>query len=286
MIKMELEIHAYGMLHPGHMEWTPDGRLLVSEFGRGRILDVTKGGNMRDAVPFAYNLSHPAAILPYKDRILVTDAGFNAILDITEGGDQSRPKIVAKVSGPYGLAVYHNEIYSTFSTQIESGIVKIGKNGEVIRFVTGFPVVYSIWSKIYKLISPCGNWQIPLPEEMDILIFSHGGLGKLYDISQGGDFNYLEQNSLLVKGLNEQIGMIFNKHDKNLYIVESKGADVKSVSLEELKIARDKHEPIDLRFRVPIVSGFYEPRCVRFSEDGKIMYVCDIAAGVIWKIRI
>jgi hypothetical protein len=91
---------------------------------------------------------------------------------------------------------------------------------------------------------------------MDILIFSHGGLGKLYDISQGGDFNYLELNSLLVKGLNKQIGMIFNKHDKNLYIVESKGADVKSVSLEELKIARDKHQPIDLRFRVPIVSGF------------------------------
>lgn len=82
-------------------------------------------------------------------------------------------------------------------------------------------MVYSIWSKIYKLISPCGHWQLP-PGELDILIFSHGGLGKLYDISQGGDFNYLEQNSLLTKGLNVQIGMIYNKHDKNLYIVESK----------------------------------------------------------------
>ncbi|QXJ32322.1 YncE family protein [Saccharolobus shibatae] len=285
-MKMELEIHAYGMLHPGHMEWTPDGRLLVSEFGRGRVLDATKGGNMRDAIPFAYNLSHPAAILPHKDRILVADAGFNAILDITEGGDQSRPKVVAKISGPYGLAVYHNEIYATFSTQTESGIVKIGKNEEVIRHVTGFPVVPSMWSKIYKLISPCNKWETPPTADLDILIFGHGGLGKLYDASHGGDFNYLERSNVLVNGLSEPIGMIYNRHDKNLYVVESKGADVKSVSLEELKIARDTHEPIDLRLRAPIVSGFYEPRCVRFSDDGKIMYVCDIAAGVIWKVKI
>lgn len=45
MIKMELEIHAYSMLNTGHMEWTPDGRLLVSEFSRGRILDITEGGD-------------------------------------------------------------------------------------------------------------------------------------------------------------------------------------------------------------------------------------------------
>lgn len=283
---MELEIHAYGMLHPGHMEWTPDGRLLVSEFGRGRILDVTKGGNMRDAIPFAYNLLHAAAILPYKDKILVADAGFNAILDITEGGDESRPKVVAKISGPYGLTSYHDEIYSTFNTQVESGIVKISKNGEIINYVTNFPAVPSIWSRIYKLLSGCNKWEVVVPAGMDLLIFGHGSLGKLYNASDGGDFIHLEQNKVLVKGLNEPIGMIYNKIDQNLYIVESKTADIKSVNLEELKIAKDSHEPLDLRLRTPVVSGFYEPRCVRFSEDGKIMYVCDITAGVIWKTKI
>ncbi|WP_162199609.1 hypothetical protein, partial [Sulfuracidifex metallicus] len=106
---------------------------------------------------FAYNLLHPAAILPYKDKILVADAGFNAILDITEGGDESRPKVVAKISGPYGLTSYHDEIYSTFNTQVESGIVKISKNGEIINYVTNFPAVTSIWSRIYKLLSGCNN---------------------------------------------------------------------------------------------------------------------------------
>ncbi|WP_286188819.1 MFS transporter [Sulfolobus sp. S-194] len=41
-----------------------------------------------------------------------------------------------------------------------------------------------------------------------------------------------------------------------------------------MKVVRGKHEPIDLRFRVPRVSGLNAPKCVRFSEDDdKIMYV-------------
>ncbi len=38
---------AWGLKNPSHMEWTPDGRLLVSEHTAGTVRDITKGGTLR-----------------------------------------------------------------------------------------------------------------------------------------------------------------------------------------------------------------------------------------------
>lgn len=75
-----ISVHAWGLLHPSHMEWTRDQRLLVSEFGRGQVMDVTEGGDYREASAFARGLRFPAGILPTADgRILVADTGRDAI---------------------------------------------------------------------------------------------------------------------------------------------------------------------------------------------------------------
>ncbi len=42
---------AWNLHAPTHMEWTPDGRLLVVERTTGKVKDVTKGGDMEEAKP-------------------------------------------------------------------------------------------------------------------------------------------------------------------------------------------------------------------------------------------
>jgi sugar lactone lactonase YvrE len=39
-----------------------------------------------------------------------------------------------------------------------------------------------------------------------------------------------------------------------------------------------------MRFIPPVASGFRQPSCVRLSEDGATMYVCDMAENVVWRI--
>src|SRR5262249_44872068 len=84
-VPRRITVHAYGLLHPSHMEWTSSGRLMVSEYGRGRVVDITDGGDFQDATPFAYGLTHPAGLITtYRgNTIIVADNGEEAILDIT-----------------------------------------------------------------------------------------------------------------------------------------------------------------------------------------------------------
>ena len=47
---------AWNLHAPTHMEWAPDGRLLVVERTTGKVKDITKGGDMEEAKPFAWGL--------------------------------------------------------------------------------------------------------------------------------------------------------------------------------------------------------------------------------------
>ena len=50
-------------------------------------------------------------------------------------------------------------------------------------------------------------------------------------------------------------------------------------------MATDPSKPKNYHFDPPVVQGFKYPTCVRFSKDGKTMFVCDQADGVVWKVR-
>jgi hypothetical protein len=52
---------AWNLHAPTHMEWAPDGRLLVAERTTGKVKNVTKGGGMEEAKPFAWGLQGPSS---------------------------------------------------------------------------------------------------------------------------------------------------------------------------------------------------------------------------------
>jgi hypothetical protein len=52
---------AWNLHASSHMEWAPDGRLLVVERATGKVKDVTKGGDMEEAKRFAWGLEGPSS---------------------------------------------------------------------------------------------------------------------------------------------------------------------------------------------------------------------------------
>lgn len=107
---LSVELFATNLHNPSHMEWTPQGRLLVSEHTAGRVMDITDGGDMRDAEPYAYGLQGPSAILPINDHLLVAETWGGRVSDISAGGDASNGKRFAtELSTPYSLSAIRRE---------------------------------------------------------------------------------------------------------------------------------------------------------------------------------
>ena len=176
-------VHAHGLSYPSHMEWTRDGRLLVSEFLGGNVKDITEGGDARKQKPFAYNLGHPASLLTdYQgDRILVNDNGKGVVYDITKGGDvESAPVVFRGIPGPYGLVSHGDHTYSTFSNVRENGLVQLVEGGEFsedLMLVRGFPrgVRETADARMEGVeIGDCGSWSAR--SVGDRLLYLHSGL--------------------------------------------------------------------------------------------------------------
>ena len=112
-----VQLHAVNLINPSHMEWTLDGRLLVSQSTAGSVVDITDGGNMLNATPFATGLQGPASILPRKTgEILVAEMWGGTVRDISQGGDVSSDQPwIDGLSGPYSLAEKDGRIFVTES---------------------------------------------------------------------------------------------------------------------------------------------------------------------------
>src|SRR5688572_8044009 len=103
----DVRLFATNLYNPTHMNWTKDGRLLVSETTAGQIKDITDGGDMKDAAPFAWGLEGPAAIGTLSDgRLLCVESWGGSICEITGGGDMSgKPRLLSSLVLPYSLVV-------------------------------------------------------------------------------------------------------------------------------------------------------------------------------------
>lgn len=277
----KIEVHAHGLLHPSHMEWTADGRLLASEFGRGRVVDITEGGSMREAEPFAYNLRHPAGLLTtfQGNRVLVADTGRRAVVEITQGGDASKaPLIFSDIPGPYGLVTYGESVFATFSNEIENGLACLEEGGsftdDSVR-MRGFP---NGLRETPYFLSPtneegeCGCWTALGYEGH--LLYLHAGLGMVFVVDDHD--RYSPEVPILARGLVKPLGMITHPITGMLYVVERGSGSVKVVPKETWGT--------DMRYIPPVATGFKEPSCVRFSADGKAMYVCDMSACCVWRV--
>ena len=111
---LSVGLFATNLHAPTHMEWTNDGRLLVSEHTAGQVTHITAGGDTRDAKPIATGLQGPTSILPLPDgRILVSEMWSGKISDISQGGDVTGIEAFAEgLKGPYSLSQIGGSIFA------------------------------------------------------------------------------------------------------------------------------------------------------------------------------
>ena len=283
-----MKVHAHGLVYPSHMEWTADGRLLVSEFLGGKVKDITDGGDYRDCRPFASNLGHPAGILTdyQDDRILVVDNGRGKVYDITNGGDvEKSPVVFSDIPGPYGLVAHDGEVYSTFSNVRENGLVRVVEGesfSEDLILTRGFPRGVRETPDVRMEgveVGDCGSWSAR--SVGDRLLYLHSGLGIIFDLEHDDEEirhhpRYSTEIPIVAQGLKKPLGFIAHPNNGILFVAERFNNAVKAVPPDQYGV--------DMRYIPPVATGFREPSCLRFSPDAKDMYVCDFAGGVVWKV--
>ncbi|RRA99225.1 hypothetical protein EHT25_26900 [Larkinella rosea] len=255
-----------------------DDSVLVSEFARGVIRDVTKGGDYSDTNKdvFVSGMKHPGGITQLKNkRIIAADSGTGKVYDISAGGNAGDyTKIFEGISHPYGVIEFRNKLYTSFSNNEMSGIAQI-EEGQIFDFKThayvfGFPVVLTL--EPYRSLAGCGgSWSTAVLD--DKLMFSHAALGAIYDVSEGGSYDQY-RNSLYAWGLNLPLGMTIDPINRQLFVCERGNGDIKIINI---------HGGYS-RFAQPLVTGFKDCSCIRFIKDGSIAYVCDRAVGTVYKL--
>lgn len=295
---LHVELFATNVRNPSHMEWTLDGRLLVSEHTSGRIMDITEGGDMLDAEPYASGLQGPASILPLGDgRILVAETWGGTVRDIQKGGNVSKTTPFADgLSMPYSLAhrserTFVSESFGPFHAQITE-ITDGGKRKSFRPYITRMPSVsgapgltpISSWPDEWENFAAAGcikNWETDGRGGAHYLAV--GPLGQIFDISDEGGralqsdglIPLVEGKRLLAWGLGRLGGIKEHPTNGLIYAVEPELGNV---------VAVDPSTPRNYRFEPPVVRGLNMPTCPRFSEDGETMYVCGSGEDAIWKI--
>ena len=292
----DVQLHAVNLTNPSHMEWTLDNRLLVSQSTAGSVVDITDGGDMMNAKPFASGLKGPASILPRRTgELLVAEMWGGSVRDIADGGDVgSKPAWVDGLSGPYSLAerkvesgdrVFVTESYNgrdAWLSEISGGKRRDKPMIDNIPVKPGFvgqtPIDSwpSEWQK-FALGNCVKDWQ-----EVDAARNAHylaiSEMGQVMDVTDmEGDYMELIKNKRAIAWGLKQVGAL-KHHPTNglLYITQPSSGEV---------VALDPDRPQNYHFQPPVVQGFKYPSCIRFSDDGETMFVCDQADGVIWKVR-
>lgn len=286
-----VELFAVNLLNPTHMEWTLDGKLLVSEYSAGRLKEITSGGDFSETPPFAFGLQGPSSILPLDDgRILVAENWGGRISDVSKGGDISlTAPYIDGLSNPYSLTSHikggQRKIYvSEHYNGRDSWISDITDPSAPSKYVTNIPARPG--SAALVPLSQAQNWQ-KFASANCVINWGGGGvnahyitvgaMGQILDVfSQGGDYIDLIKAKKAIAWDLGRMGAI-KEHPNNglLYAVEPELGDI---------VAIDPTKPKNHRFTPPVVRGFMNPTCLRFSPDGKTMLVCSKGDGVVWRV--
>jgi len=277
----DVAVHATGLQLPSHMGLPADGRVLVSEFGGGRVRDITEGGDYTDQTRgrYAWGMQHPGGVQPLSDgRILASDAGAGRIYDITRPGPVSDAALLFEgVPQPYGLVEFRDKLYTTFSNVSQVGMAHVEPGEQFSEerhaFVSGFPSVLT--TEPYRDMRACNVSWTGLKTDDDQLLFAHGALGAIFNVTMGGTYAELRDRKY-AWGLTMPLGMIVDPLDHNIYVCERSTGTIK-------RIARDGGYS---RFAEPLVAGFQDPSCIRFTPDGARAYVCDRALDAVYRIEL
>jgi hypothetical protein len=299
MVKVML--HATNLAAGSHMEWTSRGRLLISEHAGGRIKDVTDGGDMSAVEPFASGLEGPSGILPLEDgRILVAETWGGRIKDVSPGGDMRRTASFAdEMSMPYSMTIAkkngQKRLFVSECESYKSGWVtdfsEGGGRARQRRYLDGLPVIPGTpgitpinlkdWENEwvnYATANILRPWKDSGGQDKEEHYISIGPLGQILDISEPADGKYgtlVASDRIIAWGLNRIAGIKLHPNNGLLYCTEP---DTGSV------LAVDPKKKTSGRFLPPVVRGLVGPTCLRFSNDGRTMFVCGQLEGVVWRI--
>lgn len=305
--RVKLEPFVIGLQKPSHMEWTADRRLLVSEHRAGQIKDITEGGDARQMRPFASGLRGPAALLPLGDRVLATEFFGGRVSDVARGGDVSKNEPFATgLNLPYNIVATRQDgdVRIIVSEDVSLGVTRytdITRGGDPKQFtsfigeIPGRPhyqkprqidvkAVADMRSDFYETViggDKCGNWGIAAPlKGGKQLVLSVSSLGMIVRVPEGGGrfMSFLDDPAnVLAWGLAPMGGMKEHPTNGLIYVSQPDRGAVMAVDPE------DPHNYVSdatvLELPRP---GF--PRCIRFSEDGDSMYVCDGGNGIVWRV--
>lgn len=273
-----VEVHATGLRLPTHLGLTDSGRLFVSEFAGHAIRDVTKPGDYSDPSRGEHvrDLKHPGGILPLRDgRLLAADSAAGHVYDISGGGRLSRESVVfSGVPNPYGVVEFGERVFVSYFERGSLGIVEIepGERFHAERsLVRAFPCATTA-EPFPQVEAYGGSW--PAARRGDQLLLGHSALGTVWDVTGGGTFDELREKRY-AWGLNAPGGMIADPLDDELYLVERRTGVVRRIA-----------EPGYARFAPPLIAGFQEPSCLRFTVDGSELYVADKAWGAIYRVEL
>lgn len=290
---VDVRLFATNLHAPSHMEWTQDGRLLVSEHSAGRIVDITAGGDFIDSVPFAWGLAGPSSILPLPNgQLLVAEMWRGQITDVTNGGDLSEaPAFIDGLRNPYSLAMIDDNIYvverSGWSTTQVTMVLEKGRrvHKPLVTNAPSLPMAGlegltppSSWPDNWtEYFAGCSAWLTPpLISGTHTLVMNNSPLGQLLAVPEhGGDYLALaESGKVIASGLSWMGGMYQRRSDERIFMTQPTKGTI---------VAIDPYANRDYRFDPPVVQGLNTPTCVRFGPDDE-MLVCSIATGGIWRI--
>jgi hypothetical protein len=302
----DVSLFAANLYNPTHMNWTRDGRLLVAETTAGQITDITDGGDMKNADRFAWGLEGPAAIVTLTDgRLLCAESWGGSICEITGGGDMSgKPRVLSGLALPYSMVVwpeenqdvvYYNESIPNQETWISRIVLDGAGDGvagaapSVTKHIHGVPTRYgapgmsplSRWPDhwVSFATSNCGSstWG-EVSAERRRMYHASGTLGVLFDSTEPASsyMDIVDSRGLIAWGLGHMGGIKLNPTDSRLYAVAPERGHVVAIDPE---LSNQ-----DCTFAPPVVAGLSLPNCLRFSSDGRSMFVCGRGDGVIWEI--
>lgn len=303
---LDIELFAWGVHNPSHMEWTPDGRLLLSDVTAGRVFDITDGGDLSEKAPVAEGLAGPTALVPVDDMVLVVESIAGRISNIANG---RRETFASGINFPYSAALYEKDgrrqiLASEVVSEFRAQYLDITSGGERASFdvfisdiprrrvqlfagkhptghVDGNGQALPGNSNPGVLMNGCNTWltRLVFGDGSVHLGMKVGALGAFMRIPDAGGsaFDLLEDRAnVLASGLDPVgSGCIQHPTSRRVYVTQPLTGEIRAFDLDA---------PGYLGFEPPVVSGINQPTCVRFSPDGRFMYACGQGDGVVWRI--
>lgn len=262
------------------MEWTLDGRLLVSEQQTGMIKDITNGGDARTLPPIAWGLGAPAAIVPLRDgRVLVADMRFGCVWDVARGGDCSETEPFAHgLTIPYNvvarepdgeLQVLVSEDISIAARQY-TDITRGGGPESHRTFITNIPS-RTIYQRVREIdvdllraddggfadqlvgSQKCGTWGLILARGNGELVATASSMGLLVRTpDDGGEFMSFASNpdNIVAWGLEPMGGMKEHPWNGLIYISQPADGTVVAVDRTVLETSSSTHQSFACRRQV------------------------------------